>query len=353
MYIPISYWQTQGGGIPHLYLNYFSPPAQGVPKNIFFTYNDISASATVSVVSQIVPICLDANEFSDISLSDIPNTTEVNWAGAPFFCSAAFSGSNQCCINTPPITGPEAWYIDVSYRMNTNEGTVYWNYINQNGEIINETLQFGETKRIVAQTPPIFSRKRPNVFFDEYCDWNMVEKFPGQVLPYPYRTIPAKYTFQLKRQNVQTLTYMWPDFLYVSGGIDLQGFPSASNSAVFAFSTGSSLNATRDIIATNIPVDGNATNNTLPPCVWITNVAPLPKGAHKLQSCETTHSLWVTLNNYDKYPTGSVLKVSNTALTTTSSCWTVTDLTSSVSTSVSLTDVNVLNTYATCSACLA
>jgi len=418
MYIPISYWQTQGGGTPHLLLNYFSTPTQGVPKTINFEYNDVPLTATTSVVREIIPVCQDSPNFDSVVSSN-------GWAGAPFFCSADFipsftpcnsylfaynsiscgaggnataryydcsgilkertvsggnsfvacatafgsqpcvitelSGSNcsssvteteQCCITSPPNTGAEAWYIDVSYRMAFDNGTVYWNYVDINGNIINETLTFGETKRIIAQTPPIWNRSTSN-FYNAYCNWTMIEKFPGQVIPYPYRTVPATYNIQLKRANVIP-TNVFPNISYVTASIDANGFPSASNLAyIFIPSATASIGTTMNMVSTGIPVDYNGTNNSTPPSIWITGVTPLPKGAHRLESCSTTHSLWVTLNGYAKYASGSVLKTDTPALTATSSCWTVTSLASSVSVSVALPNVNITGQYGTCSVCLA
>lgn len=344
MYIPISYWQTEVGN-PHMVANFFSTPTQGVPGTITFTYDGVALTESTSVVLQIEPVCLDVTGME--SLIEVPVI-----AGTPYFCSAGFSGSNQCCINYPPNTGPEAWYMDVSYRMISDYGPYYWSYVNERGEIINDTISFGQTKRIISQTSPTFLRANTGGF--GYNNWTIVGKFPGQVIPYPYKDIPTTYTFQLKKDRAITNPglYIWNTTRYVSASVDINGFPQTSTTAVSLINTATqSFNATRSIVSSNIPLDNND-QNLSPGVSWIISAVPLPKGAHRLQSCSTTHSLWVTLNDYTKYQTGSVLQVSNPQLTSTSSCWSVTALSSSVSVSVSLDNVNVVNTYSTCNLCL-
>lgn len=76
------------------------------------------------------------------------------------------------------------------------------------------------------------------------------------------------------------------------------------------------------------------------------------KNAYQLLSCRSTHSLYVTLDNFDSYNTGSVLQTTTAALTTTSSCWTITDIIFPVITPVSLTNVNITSSYSTCIDCI-
>jgi hypothetical protein len=76
------------------------------------------------------------------------------------------------------------------------------------------------------------------------------------------------------------------------------------------------------------------------------------KNAYQLLSCRSTHSLYVTLDNFDSYNTGSVLQTTTAALTTTSSCWTITDIIFPVITPVSLTNVNITSSYASCIDCI-
>jgi hypothetical protein len=256
-------------------------------------------------------------------------------------CTSFLSIPSQCCISSPPQTGPEAWVIEVVYPRNVDLGTCYFNYIDKNGDIINDTLTYAEyTKRITAQSNPLIAKPESNIF-DDNMKWNVIEKFPGQVLKYPFFNTPAIYTFQLKRDDpTNPGTYYFPYITYWSGSTN-----ATSYIGQIYPQTGASLNATINLIANNPPIDAGSVNNRTVPCVWITNVTAQPKTAFNLVSCQTTHSLWTTLDNYDSYTTGSVLKVTNTELTTTSSCWTVSNLTSSLSVSVALTNVNVTQSY--------
>ena len=414
MYIPISYWQTQGGGTPHMKAMYFSNTATSFNYN----YNNITYTTSSIASRVIVPVCLDVTSNTAIEKGSILQ------AGASFFCSAqpssnvvpcieytfyydsigcGFPGSataryydcsgnlvtrtvsvssgvntqftacatsfgsqpcilttatgntctsyvttpSTCCISTPPQTGPQAWYIQVEYPRNTDLGTCYFNYIDENGNIINDSLTYAEyTKKILCQSNPLFSRSDSS-FFDNFMKWTVLEIFPGQVLKYPYYNLPTKYTFTLKRDDpTDPGNYYFPYLTYFSGSTN-----ASSYIGQIAGITSASLNATKDITANNPPIDASSPNNRTVPCVWITNAVPL-QTALNLTSCETTNSLWVTLENYQSYSTGSVLKVTTPALTATSSCWTVTNLSQSFSPVVSISNVGVEASFATCYSCI-
>jgi len=266
--------------------------------------------------------------------------------------SRTTSQPSQCCINSYPNTGVEAWYIDITYGSNLGDkGLQYYNYIDINGNIVNDTIAFGQTKRIISQCNPMAIGSASN-FYGMRILWTIVSKFPGQVLAYPYKGIPCDYTLTLKRDSAVTPgNYFFP---YITSQTlqNRNGFWSSNLSSSILIGTPGSLNSSIIVSSEMPPLDGGTNNNEYGSAIWITNVTPKPKGALLLSSCLTTHSLWVTLDDYAYYNTGSVLKVNNTELTTTSSCWTVTNLTSSLSTSVSLTNVDVSASFSTCFTCL-
>jgi hypothetical protein len=340
MYIPVSYWQNQGITQPHMRGMYFLNAT-----TLNYNYNSVPYSYTTLGGNRLNPTCLDVSTNASLEKG-----SNLYLGGAAFFCTAAISGTID--INTPPKTGPEAWYIDVTYpRGDVNVGTVYYNYIDQTGTIINDTLVYNQTKRIVSQTNPLCD-KHEIVVFDHFLKWTIIEKFPGQVIPYAYFNVPSIYTFQLKRDDPTTPgSYVMPQFLSTALGTK-DGFTFNTNSGSFKGNQFVSASATTQISSSFPPIDHGSSNTRLVPCVWITNVTPIAKGALNLTSCVSSHSLWVTLNNYDYYNTGSVLKVTNSELTSTSSCWTVSNLTSSLSTSVAFTDVNISQSYVSCSTCL-
>ena len=340
MYIPVSYWQTQGGGIPHMRAMHFA--LAGTP-NINYKYNNISYTTPTITGRVVKAVCQDSNNNTELEKAPIYQ------AGASFFCSAAISGTIG--INTPPETGAEAWYIEIFYPRNAqfNLGTCFFNYIDQNGNIINDSLTQAQVKKtIISQSNPLISRNE-NTFYQNFMPWTVKEKFPGQVLQYPYFNVPSTYTIQLKRDVQTTGEFVRPYQSYYSGSTN-----SVSYVGQFEGFVTSSLNATWNIIANTPPIDNSITLNANVPSVWITNVVPVPKTALNLTSCVTTNSLWVTLDNYDAYTTGSILKVTNAELNATSSCWSVTALTSSLSTSVALTNVNVTQSFGVgqCLSCL-
>lgn len=342
MYIPVSYWQTQGASNARMAGVFFTP---AVPTNISYTYDGKSFITQCTLANQIAKVCMD------VTSEDSLIKTGVSVAGATYFCSAAVSGTIN--INTPPNTGPEAWYIDVSYGPSaTDVDLYYYNYIDINGNIINDTISFGQTKRIITQANPLFLRTTTGTF-NFYPEWNIVEKFNGQVIPFPYQNVPCDYTLQLKRSDVQTGNFVMPR-ITSSPVVINNGFPVMTFSGSFRDQAASSLNATIIISSSNPPIDYNLNNNVGGGSIWITNVTPKTKGALLLSSCTSTHSLWVTLNDYNFYPTGSVLKVTNTELTTTGSCWTVSSISSSLSVPISFTNTNISQSYSEgeCPICL-
>lgn len=342
MYIPISYWQTAGGDSN---ANAYYWRTNVVPFT--YVFDGITISSSTSGSSFVTPTCIDLQNISSI----VTGTNYMTPAGGLFFCSAQLSGSSQCCINTPPNTGPEAWYIDVIYRIAFDLGTMYYNYIDQFGNIINDTIDFGQTKRIISQAAPLFFRNSSN-FYDWFMDFNVVQKFTGQVIPYPYRNVPVDYTIQLKRQVPFETFAIFPVINFTSASVS-NGFPISANTGIFYDPpTTSSIGTTITLRSAMPPLDCNQTNNQNPGAMWITNVTPVAKGALRLQSCTTTHSLWVTLNDYSIPTSGSIIRTNSSALNATASCWTIMQLTSSLSTSVSLNNVQITNTYATCYGCI-
>ena len=343
MYIPIAYWQPGGQGTPHMRINWFHNGAE----TINYYYDGVAKTTPITTINAITAVCMDATSYTNFL------TQNAYPGGGAYFCTATPSGSSTCCINCYPQTGPEAWYIDVNYQNNfdTDMGTYYYNYIDQTGNIINDTLTFGQTKRIISQSNPLFRKETAAGFtYGSRIAWTVVSKFPGEVLAYPYKDIPALYTMTLKRATYgQPSSQQFNTYFYNSASVS-NGFYTNSNTGSVRTYVTSNIGDTSSIICVNPPMESSAFSANVPNA-WITSVTPLI-GALYLTSCTTTHSLWVTLNNNNYYNTGSVLKVTNTELTNTASCWTVTNLTSSLSQSVALRNVNVSTVSSTCFTCL-
>jgi hypothetical protein len=339
MYIPVTYWNSQLATRADLNINYFATSFSGVPQNFSYTYDGITLSGSCTKVFVATPVCMDVVNMENIVRSNVAPV------GSTFFCNASFSGSSQCCISSYPNTGVEAWYIDVSYFSNLgDEGLQYYNYIDVNGNIVNDSIGFGQTKRIVSQCNPMTTRDNGN-FYGVYVGWEIVSKFPGQVLAYPYKDVPCDYTLTLKRDSASNPGYYGFGYITYKSLANNNGFFYNNESASIIVDSASTLNGTIVISSSMPPLNQGSNNNGYGSSIWITNVTPKAKGALLLSSCVTTHSLWVTLDDYDYYNTGSVLKVTNTELTTTSSCWTVNSVTSSLSTTIALTNVNISQSY--------
>jgi hypothetical protein len=180
-------------------------------------------------------------------------------------CTPTQFSSSQCCVNYPPNTGPEAWYIDIVYSTEIGDaGTFYFNYINQNGELINDTITFAEgTKRIISQTSA-FWLKNINTATGIWIKWNLISKFPGQVIPYAYKDIPARYTFTLKRNAIDESygIFNWYGFQN-TGSLGVSG--SLLTSPTITGSIGSTL----QISSYNVPIPVGAGNLNIPN-TWVT-----------------------------------------------------------------------------------
>lgn len=357
MYTPMAYWNTQGATQAHAgpgWISFFT-------GSINYTFNSLPFSASVNAGYPTFPIinfCQDVNTETQFykRITTDGQSSPLQWpVGIPFFCSAN-SPSGTININTPPDTGTEAWYIDVSADCgvyNSYSPTQYFSYINQYGIIVNETLPFGETKRIISQNACFFIKEDQTfpagTYYGRGLVWNIVSKFPGSVTPYVYQKNPANYEFTIMTSSIINNPQGAFNVTY-----NAYGYASGSNYAFWQTGGNFGTVGTKYTFSGSVglPLNiGNGFSNYAN--TWITNVTPTAKGALYLTSCTTTHSLWVTLNNgVDVYNTGSILKVTNTELTTTSSCWTLSNFTSSLSVPVTVENVIVSNTFNTCYTCL-
>ena len=292
MYIPVTYWNSQLETTAHLNTNYAATAFSGVPQSFTFAYGGVALTGTATKVSVLTPVCMDVVNSSDIIKSN------VYVAGTAFFCNASFSGSSQCCISSYPNTGVEAWYIDISYGSNIGDkGLQYYNYIDINGNIVNDSIGYGQTKRIISQCNPMAIGSYSN-FYGMRILWTIVSKFPGQVLAYPYKGIPCDYTLTLKRDSgASPGSYFFPRVTWQNVE-NRNGFPVITESSSISLSLASTLNGTRIISSSMPPLDAGSNNNEYGSAFWITNVTPKPKGALLLSSCTTTHSLWTTLDDF-------------------------------------------------------
>jgi len=174
-------------------------------------------------------------------------------AGQPFFASATGSGLNNYQYDSLG----EAWYMDVSYVGGeafpggncTDLGTYYFYYVNEDGVIINDTLTYGQTKRIISQTSAFyFMNDAPvNINVPNWITWTYVSRYPGNVTVYPYRDKLADYTLTVKRvtgknqTTCATIDYAYADYTYIPennlGLNSLSGAWSASNTEVTVLDT--------------------------------------------------------------------------------------------------------------------
>jgi hypothetical protein len=225
--------------------------------------------------------------------------------------------SSQCCVSEPPNTGPEAWYFDVTYNTlgGTDRGPFYYNYINQFGQIVNDSIGFGQTKRIVAQAAPLVSRSSSDTF-QYYINWTAVERYPGDVIEYPLKNVAASYTLQLKRDDTRTPgNYRFPDITLSALTLNTgSGDYEITNKGQFlqGFAFSASLNVTHSFTSADVPIDNNDNLNDLGNTVWIISATRLNKQRYIIGECNTTASYVVTF-------TGSYSPSIGASFTTTTS----------------------------------
>lgn len=244
------------------YLFYYNSIGCGFPGTGTARYYDCSGNLQERIIGAGVPPY--SSSFVACATSFGSQTCVLTEASTGS-CTSSITTPGTCCISAPPKTGPEAWYIEVQYPSIFNIGTCYYNYIDQNGTIINDTLTLAEyTKTIISQTAPL-TQKRGGAFSNE-LNWTVKERFPGQVLKYAYYNTPATYTITLKRDVATTPgVFSMPLITYYSG---------SNNLGLLTGSAASTLNATFNLVANTPPVDFNIVNSQMVPSIWI-SVAPL------------------------------------------------------------------------------
>jgi hypothetical protein len=320
MYIPLTYWESQADTLAQTNAKFCVFGALStVPQTISYSYETSPFSYTFTQKEGITNICQDT---TDQSVFYRPLTLGPGLSGLmmltsqPYFCSATITSSagipSTCCVQTPPNTGPEAWYIDIKY-VGTDNGTFYFYYINQYGDLVNDTITFAEgTKRIVSQTAA-FWIKNASVGFTNFLNWNLISKFPGQVIPYRYKDLPAKYTFTLKRTDpgglgVANFNNYW---YQTTGSLGLSGSLVSIGSA----SVGTQLS----ISSYNVPMANSAIYYNAPNAEVSVSVVPQSLFSSSISWSYTENSqdgLFTIYNNANTITTLSGSATGNTLVST-------------------------------------
>jgi len=338
MYIPIAYWQPGGQGTPHMRINWFHNGAE----TINYYYDGVAKTTPITTINAITPVCMDATSYTNFL------TQNAYPGGGAYFCTATPSGSSTCCINCYPQTGPEAWYIDVNYENNfdIDMGTYYYNYIDQKGNIINDTLTFGQTKRIISQSNPLFRKETQAGFtYGSRIAWTVISKFPGEVLAYPYKDIPALYTMTLKRATYgQPSSQQFNTYFYNSASFSNNNWVN-TNTGSFRTYVSSNIGDTSSIICVNPPIESSAFSANVPNA-WITSVIPVI-AQYNIKSCISAATYSVNLQTSASYSVGTIIKTNSSDLP---GCWSILSFTNSGSSLPNYT-TTVSSTYTSCIDC--
>jgi hypothetical protein len=349
MYIPLTYWESQADTLAQTNAKFCVFGALStVPQTISYNYETSPFSYTFTQKEGITNICQDTTDQSVFyrPLSLPPGVSGLMMlTSQPYFCSATITSSagipSTCCVQTPPNTGPEAWYIDIKYVGAFDNGTFYFYYINQYGDLVNDTITFAQnTKRIVSQTAA-FWIKNPGVGYPDFLNWNLISKFPGQVIPYKYKDLPAKYILTLKRLDPGGLGQAnFNNYWYqTTGSLGLSGSLVSRGSA----SVGTKL----EINSYNLPLANSAIYYNAPNGEIA--VYPTSSLQYNIQNCNTSITTSVDLQSNVSYSAGTVIKVNDPSLT---GCWTILGF---ASRSLGIADyyTTINSTYINCDTCIA
>jgi hypothetical protein len=316
------------------YLFYYDSIGCGFPGSATARYYDCSGN----LVERLVSVSSGVNTQFTACATSFGSQPCILTQASTGSCTSSLFIPSTCCVQTPPNTGPEAWYIDIKYVGNDN-GTFYFYYINQYGDLVNDTITFAQgTKRIVSQTAA-FWIKNTEIGFTNFLNWNLISKFPGQVIPYKYKDLPAKYIFTLKRTDPSGLGVAnFNNYWYqTTGSLGLSGSLVSRGSA----SVGTKL----EINSYNLPLANSAIYYN-PPNGEIA-VYPTSSLQYNIQNCQTSLTTSVDLQSNISYSAGTVIKVNDPSLT---GCWSVLGF---ASRSFGIADyyTTINSTYTTCTNC--
>ncbi len=110
-------------------------------------------------------------------------------AGQPFFCSGSVNQAFNMTVRNSSTT---------DYGNNKS----YFYYVNEAGNIINDVLDFGESRNIISQTAGFFQKSYTFANYNFGLEWTINSLYTGSVTAYPYKNYPANYTIQYKRLPV-------------------------------------------------------------------------------------------------------------------------------------------------------
>jgi hypothetical protein len=268
MYNPTAYWQSGGDLTASSLSRYFA--LNNINTGVTYSFNgttykvdtpigsNINEGLNTASYLEVVQDLSSEQSFNQPFTSTTFGGITSYWvgpklAGQPFFASATGSGLNNYQYDGQG----EAWYMDVTYIGGesvpggncTDLGTYYFYYVNQDGIIINDTLNYGETKRIISQTAALYfyvdgptGLNNPN-----WITWTYVSRYTGNVTPYPYRDKAANYTLTVKRvtgrntTTCATLNYTYVNYTYIPTGSlgvnSLSGAYSQSSAQVTTLNT--------------------------------------------------------------------------------------------------------------------
>jgi hypothetical protein len=218
-----------------------------------YNYLGTSYTATLSGSAILSAICMDTSG----SIPAFHNYGSTNYIGGqPFFCSGSAN---------------KAFNITVRNSTTTNYGDnqMYYYYVDQNGAIQNDMLDFGETRNIVSQTAGFFNKINSFYDYGNGLEWIINSEYTGSVTTYPYKNSNAIYTFEMKRASVSPAI--------PGSGSYLVSYVSASNSSLVGQSAGDiKVGNTFTVFAGSLPLataqGGIDPTGTLMPNVWLTNV---------------------------------------------------------------------------------
>lgn len=216
--------------------------------SLAYNYLGTSYTATLSGSATQSAICMDVSG----SYPAFHNYGTTNYIGGqPFLCSGS---------------ADKAFNITVRNSTTTNYGDnqMYYYYVNESGSIVNDVLDFGETRSIISQTAGFFNKINSFYDYGNGLEWTINSEFTGSVTAYPYKNVAANYTIEIKR-NIVGNTFANYSIQYISGST-----PNKISSVANSVSVGTTL--TLNSLTVPMASDQAGVGATTMPYAWITNV---------------------------------------------------------------------------------
>ena len=266
-------------------------------SSINYSYLGTPFVGTISASLTSSAICMDVS--GSLPYFTAFGSSAKIIAGQPFFCSG--SANN-------------AYNITVSNSSTTDYGNnkSYFYYINEAGNIINDVLDYGQSKNIISQTAGFYQNNYTNAGYNYGLAWTINSLYTGSVTAYPYKNSPANYTIQIKRlpTNISPGGTTQATVAYLE--------PYNPLKAKYTVSTVLAVSGTFIVSSSTLPMGRNdSTLGYIIPEIWISGVTALTTTTTAGPTTTTTTTTAAPTTTTTGAPTTTTTTPAPTTTTTT------------------------------------